>query len=95
MNCSVNIEDSKYLLFRILEKKEKTDVYEVVSKLHDNQLGIVKWYARWRQYAFFPNQDTVWNKDCLNDIRYFLEILMHDRKIARYHNSVVERTVNA
>ncbi len=71
---------SKYLTFNLLEKKEKTNVYAVVSKMHGNRLGIIKWYVNWRCYAFFPNYDTIWNKDCLSDIILFIGELMEDRK---------------
>lgn len=70
---------SKYLTFNLLEKKEKTNVYEVVSILHDVDLGIVKWFSRWRCYAFFPFKDTVWNKRCLQDVIIFIDALMEER----------------
>lgn len=35
-------------------------------------LGVVKWYAQWRQYAFYPAGGTVFEKTCLRDIRDFV-----------------------
>jgi len=65
---------SKYLEFLLLEKKPKTKVIEVASKLHlyNNRLGIIKWYSRWRQYAFFPETGTIFNTECLNDIQSYI-----------------------
>ena len=59
---------SKYLEFSLIEKKPKTKVIGVWSKKHSDRLGIIKWFGRWRQYAFFPETGTVFNTECLNDI---------------------------
>jgi len=59
---------SKYLEFKLLERKPKTSVIDVISKLHGYRLGIIKWFGRWRQYAFFPEDGTIFNVECLNDI---------------------------
>jgi len=64
---------SKYLDFKLLEKKPKTQIIEVISKLHGNRLGIIKWFGRWRQYAFFPEFGTVFNIECLNDIQIYIK----------------------
>jgi len=59
---------SKYLEFTIIEHKPKTKVIAVTSKIHGNELGIIKWFGAWRQYAFFPEYNTLFNVGCLNDI---------------------------
>ena len=73
---------SKYLEFRLLELKPKTKVIEVISKLHlyNNRLGIIKWYSRWRQYAFFPDNGTIFNVECLNDIQSYISELKNERR---------------
>lgn len=43
----------------------KTVVSLVVSKSQNIVLGQIKWFGRWRQYCFYPKEDTIWNKDCL------------------------------
>jgi len=63
---------SKYLEFRLLEKKPKTQVIEVMSKFHGSRLGIIKWFPKWRQYVFFPESGTVFNVECLNDIQSYM-----------------------
>ena len=62
---------SKYLEFNMLEKKPKTEVYEIVSKRNKERLGIIKWFPRWRQYAFFPESGTIFNVECILDIVSF------------------------
>lgn len=34
-------------------------------------LGTVKWFSRWRRYAFFPSAETVFEPTCLHDIANF------------------------
>jgi len=64
---------SKYLEFNVIGKKPKTKVIEVTSKLYGDRLGIIKWFGRWRQYAFFPETGTIFNVDCLNDIQSYIK----------------------
>ena len=72
---------SRYLEFRLLEQKPKTQVIEVISKLHSDRLGIIKWFGKWRRYAFFPETATVFDAkivfdtECLNDIVSYIEKL--------------------
>lgn len=49
----------------------KTRRWLVLAKADGYQLGVVKWFARWYQYAFFPTADTVFEKTCLRDIAQF------------------------
>lgn len=54
-------------------KSGKTGIYTVYSR--DNVLGVVRWFGRWRQYAFFPKSDTLYSRGCLRDIADFVESL--------------------
>ena len=36
-------------------------------------LGSVKWFGRWRCYSYFPNDQTVYEEQCLRDIAAFCE----------------------
>lgn len=51
--------ESKYLEFKFVEAKPKTQVWNVLSKSDGSVLGTVKWYAPWRQYCFFPQGETI------------------------------------
>ena len=64
---------SHYLKFKLIEEKPKTDVYEVCSKMTGLRLGMIKWFGRWRQYSFFPENETVFNGVCLDDIISFIK----------------------
>ena len=63
----------KHLFFMFLKDKPKTSVWEVRNKYEYTLLGCVKWFAKFRKYSFFPEKDTVFEKDCLRDIADFCE----------------------
>lgn len=86
------MKDSKYLIFNLLAKNEKTNIYEVISKLHDTHLGFIRWYGAWRCYAFFSDAETIWNKDCLHDIELFIENLMHDRLVEKIEDNLIKNS---
>lgn len=65
-------EISKYLEFNIIGLKSKTKVIAVGSKRSGHTLGIIKWYNKWRQYTFFPEFGTVFNRECLYDIALYI-----------------------
>ena len=70
--------DYKYITMIKIEDKPKTSVFAVESK-HEDHLGIVKWYAPWRQYTFFPEDNCIFSKGCLEDINHFITSLMNLR----------------
>jgi len=74
------MNQSRFLEFIFLDTGTKTRVWLVKSKRHGNDLGLIKWFSRWRQYAFFPDAETVWNPECLRDICDLICGLMDDRK---------------
>jgi len=71
--------ETKYLRFVMAEQKTKTQVWHIISKKWGNVLGVIRWYGPWRQYVFYPEKDTIWNKDCLDDVKNFLQDLMTER----------------
>ena len=71
---------TKYLDFRFVEQLPKTKVWEVCSNVSYIRLGLIKWFGKWRQYAFFPEQGTVFNHQCLEDIYEFIKYENEIRK---------------
>jgi len=67
--------------FKVPKKKcngnlhKKTDIY-VIRKNSDyayaERLGLIYWHGAWRKYAFFPDEDTLWDQSCLVEIAAFL-----------------------
>lgn len=67
------------LIFRdILGLNKKTITQEVLSG--ELSLGLIKWYAPWRRYCFFPHKDCLFDASCLGQIVNHLTVLMTKRK---------------
>ncbi len=62
----------------------------------DRELGLVRWYAPWRRYAFYPGQPlhplsvgfhgaraTIFEAQCLRDLAAFLDWATAERKAER------------
>jgi len=71
---------SKYLEFIIGKFKPRTKAIGVWSRKSGEILGEIKWFSRWRQYTFFPRPETIFNSECLDDIRSYIKDLMDERK---------------
>lgn len=73
--------DTEYLRFRREETAERgvTQIWAVDSRRTGFPLGYIRWFGRWRQYAFFPEPETVFNTECLSDVREFIHKLMQTR----------------
>jgi hypothetical protein len=78
---------TKYLRFDLIESKPKTDVYVVINTKWNQRLGVVKWYASWRQYCFFADARTLYHKDCLREIANFIKRIMDSHKAKRRKTS--------
>lgn len=76
---------SKWITFQLAEKQNpKTKVYWVITKEQPcSTLGQIKWFGRWRKYSFFPQPETVFEQDCLNDIISFMEDLERSRVLEK------------
>ena len=49
----------------------KTQIWKVY--FDEVLLGQVKWFGRWRKYAFYPLAFTLYEQDCLRNIADFCE----------------------
>jgi hypothetical protein len=52
-------------------KGRSTEAWRVESREDRVELGYIKFYPRWRKFAFFPLNDTLYEADCLHDIADF------------------------
>lgn len=60
-----------HLKFVEQESTTKTRKWWVVNKHDDTPLGNIGWFSRWRCYAFYPLEKTVFEQVCLRDIATF------------------------
>lgn len=61
------------------KQNPKTSIWLVIAKDGDMPLGEIRWWGRWRKYAFFPNPETLYENTCLRDIAEFIESAMVHR----------------
>jgi len=47
----------------------RTPRYMIRNNRSGDLLGVIAWYASWRQFCFFPEADTVWSNGCLADVQ--------------------------
>ena len=61
--------------FILTKRHPKTGVWDVVTKDKRILLGQVRWYGRWKKYAFMPESGLiVLEQTGLKEIMIFLEI---------------------
>ncbi len=73
---------AKWIDFNLIvgPPERKTAIYDVIAKDGGHLLGQVRWFGRWRCYAFYPSPDCVFERTCLQDIIAFIIELMTKRK---------------
>lgn len=71
---------SKYIEINLYAKGKKTNIYDVCNKKTGLPLGAVQWHPAWRQYCYYPMEETVLNTDCMQYIIEFIKKLMEERK---------------
>ena len=70
---SPKVVTSQYMDFHLIQKKPKTNVWAVMNKSGGYRLGVIQWYAPWRQYCFMPEGETlVFSRRCLKDLADFI-----------------------
>lgn len=58
----------------------KTKIWDVVTIDGSSKLGEIRWFSRWRRYAFFPDRKTVFEQDCLRRIADFIQLKTEEHK---------------
>jgi hypothetical protein len=71
---------TKFLVFQEVPSDRKTSVWRITSLRRGALLGTIKWYGPWRQYTFWPEPHTTFNRSCLADINVFIDKLMAERR---------------
>lgn len=72
--------ETEYLRFIDKESKQITKIIGVVNIHHDEEIGEIKWFGKWRQYCFYPSDNTIWNRSCLEEVYGVIIGLMEERK---------------
>jgi len=72
-----------YITFEEVKKAGdtgKTKRWLVIALSNRACLGAIKWHGAWRQYCFFPCEETLWSNGCLADVMAFIEAHKNDRR---------------
>lgn len=72
------ISEAKWLNFIRTGQSEsgKTSIYQVRAKEQGVLLGEIRWYGAFRCYCFYPQPNTIFETQCLDDITNFINALM-------------------
>ncbi len=78
---------SDYLEFMDAELSSKriTKVYHIFNINTGDFLGKIRWHSTWRQYCFYPDEETHWARGCMQEVMDFIEHLMICRKNDAVH----------
>lgn len=81
--------EKKYHLYLSLAKRKfwskskKTKLWFVRKDSHKELaecLGVIKWHGAWRQYVFIPENNTIWDKNCLSKVWDFLDDVNYEHR---------------
>lgn len=85
-------EGAKFHLYFVRKRKPKGRKTSIYSVRKDHQyvskgvvLGEIRWYGAFRQYVFYPDEETVWSRGCLEIINRFLKKIndRHRKKLRK------------
>jgi len=66
------VKKTEYFTIFLREKCTKTNIYHLRTNKGDEYLGEIKWYSKWRRYAFYPDYGTIYEETCLANISQFI-----------------------
>lgn len=81
---------TKYMTFKLIDKKPKTTVWAITNNKSGVLLGIIEWYPSWRQYVFVPKEPSCFNNECLRTTEDFITDLNKKQSLPTNMTSPVE-----
>ena len=77
-------DEGKWIKFILAPKQNpKTAIWFVAAKDGGGMLGEIRWFGRWRRYAFYPQAATVFEPTCLRNIAQFIDNEMKLRRVPK------------
>lgn len=55
----------------------------VLSRRHGDVLGVISYYAPWREHVLETAPDTVWSRGCLADVMALVDAMNAKRRATR------------
>ena len=86
---------SKYVRFNVLpqEKGRVTKRFEVTNGAGDIVLGHIGWHSPWRRYVFYPQANTLFDSDCVQEIASHLHSYTLSRKMQVEESKTAKRVI--
>lgn len=72
----------KWIYFQKIADLPKTEKWDVVNNKTEEPLARIEWYPYFRQYAFIPEPNTVYDDGCLTAILNFINKLNDKKKLS-------------
>jgi hypothetical protein len=72
--------DKPNLRFEETGDTGKTKTWCVISNHSGQDIADIRWYGAWRRYALFPEENTVWDNNCMSEVCTFIETQMRARR---------------
>lgn len=83
----------QWIRFDLIDSTGKTNRWQVVTLDGNTVLGSVHWWGAWRQYSFFPQPSTVFERQCLRDIADFCELKTKEHRETKKENKCNQASV--
>lgn len=64
-----------------------TKVFKVLS-INGDELGLIKFFPRWRKYVFMPNENTLFDMGCLGDIIDYINVIQQEWKHGKSRSKI-------
>jgi len=74
------VDKPTYIRMVQIRDTGKTLVWNVEALADGAKLGEVKWFGRWRKYAFFPI-DSIFEQVCLREVADFIEAKTKEHRL--------------
>lgn len=74
----------KFVRFELTDTRaDGTSVFNIYNNITGEHLGMIDWYDNWRKYCFLPNDNTLWEVECLKEVIDYIKELMKYIKDSR------------
>ena len=75
------LNNNKYVgeFFVVIEEQEENKkTPNLIIIKNKMKIGVIKWYTPWRKFCFFPENNTVWDSQCISQVLSLVD-LCNDR----------------
>ena len=89
-DSQVIVSESPYLTYQCMTPEGRaTAVVEVIAVRSGALLGTIKWFGRWRKYAFHVEPDCIFEQGCLEEIALNMAAMGRARRERRKADPLV------